>query len=258
MKKETSQQDIFIIEEDQYQPGISIDCVIIGFHAGTLKVLLSRFKDFDKWMIPGGFVRRDESLDEAATRLLKLRTGLEEIFLSQFYTFGDCDRTNILENTLISNKGKYQFGATDWLLQRFISVGYFALVDYSKIELSAIPDNEEAKWFQIRDIPELYADHNRIVDQALLSIRQQLDYIPFGLELLPKKFALSELRLIYETLLGKELDRRNFQRKIMALDILEKLEEMRKNWGHRTTTLYSFDEEKYRKAVEKGISLVNW
>lgn len=258
MKKEISEQNIFILDENEFQQGISIDCVIIGFHEGTLKVLLNKFIHFDKWMLPGGFVYKDEGINEAAIRLLTERTRLEKIFLRQFHTFGDCNRTNNTENKDISNNGQYRLMNTDWLLQRFITIGYFALVDYSKIELPAISNQDAVKWFDINELPELYADHNKIVAQALISIRQQLDYIPFGLELLPKKFALSELRLTYETLLGKELDRRNFQRKIMTLDILEKLDELRKNWGHRTATLYSFDEEKYKKAVENGISLVNW
>lgn len=258
MKKTTTDPNLLRLEEDRLLPGISIDCVIIGFNAGTLNVLLNKFVDFEKWMIPGGFVHTDENLNDAATRILKTRTGLDKIFLSQFYTFGDCNRTTKAENTHILDNGTYEFTSSEWFLKRFISVGYFALVDCSKIDLSIMPAQEEVKWFRIDNIPELYADHNKIVEHALVSIRKQLDYIPFGLELLPEKFALSELRLVYETLLGKELDRRNFQRKIMTLDILEKLEEVRKNWGHRTATLYSFNEEKYRKAVEEGISLVNW
>ncbi|MDU1892218.1 MAG: NUDIX domain-containing protein [Dysgonomonas sp.] len=254
MRKEKQSANVLQYSADVFHPGTSVDCVIFGFHEGTLKILLNKFSYYNKWMIPGGFVHKDENVDDAAYRLLTLRTGLSDIYLRQFYLFGDKDRTNIEENEDML----IRWGITDseerkkhWLVQRFVSVGYYALVEYSKVKIET-NDDEEIAWFDLDEIPVLYTDHNKIIEKALATIRMQLLILPFGYELLPEKFTMTELRIIYETILRQKLDRRNFQRKMLGTGLIHKLDEVSKKWGVKSSALFSFDKEKYYNAVENG------
>lgn len=247
-------------QADLFLPGISLDCVIFSFHDGNLNILLNRFLNYSKWMLPGGFVHREESVDEAAARTLTSRTGIRDIYLRQFHLFGDRNRINIEENQdLLVNKAAAETEQVntigeEWFLQRFISVGYFAFVKFEKINLPVNP-REDTQWFDVHAIPVLYADHNKIIDKAISTIRGQLNSIPIGYELLPEKFMLTQLRIIYETILDKKLDRRNFQRKILSTGLVYKLDEVYKQWGYKSSALYSFDKEKYKDAIKNGISL---
>jgi hypothetical protein len=237
--------------ETVYQQGVSVDCVVFGFHDRMLKVLLSKFNFFHKWMLPVGFIMKDEDMDAAACRVLKKITGLNDIYLYQFHTFGSTIRPNAKEHWTIMAK----MGLTDtnhWLAQRFVSVGYYALVDYSQVNINANA-NEEVRWFNINEIPSLYSDHNSIIEKALLTIRTQLDIIPIGYKLLPEKFSLSELRIIYETILEQELDRRNFQRKILSTGYLIPLNEYCRKAGQKPTALFSFEKEKCEEALKSII-----
>jgi hypothetical protein len=234
-----------------YQQGISIDCVVFGFHDRMLKVLLSKFNFFHKWMLPVGFIMNDEDMDAAAYRVLKKRTGLDNIYLYQFHAFGSNVRPNLKEHIEIMSK----MGLKDnnhWLAQRFISVGYCALVQYSQVQIRANA-NEEVRWFNLNEIPSLYSDHNSIIEKALSTIRTQIDALPIGYKLLPEKFPLSELRLIHETILGCELDRRNFQRKILATGYLTKLDEYQTKTGQKPAVLFSFDKQKCDEALQNII-----
>ena len=251
-------ENLFVLDSNIFLPGVSVDCVILGFHDRDLKVLLNKFNYTDNWMLPGGFVYQGEAVDESAYRVLSTRTGLKDTYLRQFHTFGDCNRTKIEQNTKIVEQTTDNYTNEHWFLQRFVSIAYYALVEYSKVKVSVEDKLDQTQWFPIHEIPELYGDHNKIIDKAIQTLRQQLDYIPIGYELLPEKFTLSELRIIYETLLNKTLDRRNFQRKILSLNIIEKLDETRRKWGNRPTTLYSFNKEYYTEAIKNGISFVNW
>jgi hypothetical protein len=234
--------------ETVYQQGVSVDCVVFGFHDRMLKVLLTKFNFFHKWMLPVGFIMKDEDMDAAAYRVLKKRTGLDNIYLYQFHTFGSTVRPNLKEHRDIMAK----MGLKDdrhWIAQRFISIGYCALVEYSKVHIR--PNiNEEIRWFNINEIPSLYSDHNNIVEKALSTIRTQIEIRPIGYKLLPEKFPLSELRIIYETILGQELDRRNFQRKILSSGYLTKLDEVHVKIGQKPTTLFAFDKEKCEEALK--------
>jgi hypothetical protein len=243
--------DKIMNNETIYQQGISIDCVVFGFHNKMLKVLLSKFNFFHKWMLPVGFIMKDEDMDSAAYRVLKKKTGLDNIYLYQFHAFGSMLRPNFNEHRDIMAK----MGLNDndhWLAQRFISVGYCALVEYSQVNIRAHA-NEEIKWFNINEVPLLYSDHNSIIEKALSTIRMQMRIIPIGYKLLPEKFPLSELRVIYETILGRELDRRNFQRKILSTGYLIKLDELHRKIGQKPTALFSFDKEKCDEAMQNII-----
>lgn len=256
MGKKQQSENVLNVSAESFHPGISVDCVIFGFHEGTLKILLNKFKHYTKWMIPGGFVYKDENVDDSAYRVLSNRTGLSDIFLRQFYLFGDKNRTDIEENKDMLTKGGIEGNEkrnNHWLAQRFVSVGYYALVEYSKVRIET-NDDEEIAWYDLEDVPELYSDHNKIIEKALATIRMQLLILPFGYELLPEKFTMTELRLIYETILKQKLDRRNFQRKMLSTGLIYKLDEVSKKWGVKTSALFSFDKEKYLNAVENGFT----
>ncbi len=242
---------------ESFCPGISLDCVILGFHDGNLKVLLNKYACYTKWMLPGGFIYKDEHVDDAAVRTLVSRTGLSDVYLRQFYLFGDVSRTSIEENEdmlIRQGFGKEDLTVSNWFLQRFLSVGYYAFVEYAKVKVQSSIE-EDIAWFDLDNLPQLYADHNHIISKALSTIRSRLSSLPIGYELLPEKFTLTELRIIYETIMGSKLDRRNFQRKILSTGMVVKLDEVYKKWGQKSSALYSFDKVKYQDALKNGIPI---
>jgi 8-oxo-dGTP diphosphatase len=232
-----------------FLPHLSIDNVIFGFHNNELKVLLLQWKENNRWCLPGGFIYRDEHIEEAAIRVLKLRTGLDNIFLQQFYTFGDPHR----------ERGKHgitkpkQVKAHSWFMERFVTIGYWALVEFSKVVPKPDEFSETCSWWDIDKVPPLILDHNKILEKALQSLRLNLNDYPVGKDLLTQKFTMPELQRLYETILGKQLDRRNFQKKVLALGILERLEERKVGGAHKAPFLYRFDQKKYERAMKHGL-----
>ncbi len=237
-----------------FHPGFSIDCVIFGFHENELKVLLLQMKGVQHWSLPGGFVLKDENVDEAAGRILESRTGLNKVFLQQFYLFGNTDRNNIEINKKYLTIHNIAFDDEHWLLQRFITMGYYALVEFSKANPRPDILSTSCEWWDINKLPDLGLDHRDIVEKALDNVRRQLSYLPIGYNLLPKKFTMPELQKLYETILGKKLDRRNFQRKILSYKILNRLEERKTGGAHKAPYLYSFNLDRYNKALAEGLS----
>lgn len=228
-----------------YIPSLSIDCVIFGFHDGNLKVLLTKFKDKNLWALPGGYVLKTENLVHAANRILYTRTGAENIYLQQFRVFGDLNRS----------EGFFEeYDAALWNKQRFISIGFYALVNYSRVNLVVDDISEACEWKSIDELPQFMMDHKSIFDKALLTLRKQLNHKPIGYNLLPEKFTMPELQKLYEIILGKKLNRGNFYRKMLRYDILEKLDESRKGGAHKAPDLYKFDVDKYQDALENGLS----
>ena len=232
---------------------ISLDCVIFGFHENDLKVLVLHYKSTKEYALPGGFMRFDESLEDAAKRVLQQRTGLDNIFLKQFKVFSDLERakTNPAVQDLVAAGLDIDTAFFD---KRFISVGFYALVEYTKV--NPMPDelSDTCEWVSLSSSLKLMLDHNMIVEKALDVLRQQLNTQPIGYNLLPEKFTMPELQKLYETILGKELDRRNFQRKILSYKILNKLEERRKGGAYKSPFLYEFNLENYQKALNDGLS----
>jgi len=205
---------------DYPQPSVTVDIIIFTIQEKKLKVLLVKrgiepFKGM--WAIPGGFVRINESLEEAAERELKEETGVEADYLEQLYTFGDVKR---------DPRG------------RVITVVYFALIKPEKINLKASTDAFEAKWFSVNNLPKLAFDHAKILKYALKRLRWKFEYTTTAFSLLPKKFTLTQLQEIYEIVLGKKFDKRNFRKKILSLKILKKSGK-EKNVSHRPSQLYS-------------------
>jgi len=244
----------FIVEnEEAYLPSLSLDCVIFGFHENQLKVLLLKMKNAKQWCLPGGFVFKNENIDQAVKRVLKERTGLSEIFLQQFNVFGRPKRSdsNFLRNIL--KKDGIELSDDHWLLRRFVTIGYYALVEYSYVNPK--PDNfsEFCSWRDVDDLPLLMMDHKQIVENALQTLRLHLNYHPVGYNLLPQKFTMPQLQKLYETILNKRLDRRNFQRKILSYKILKRLSEVKKGGAHKAPYLYSFNLRNYQKALQEGL-----
>jgi 8-oxo-dGTP diphosphatase len=236
---------------------VSIDCVIFGFHEGELKVLLLRWKGTDGWSLPGGRIYFEESADDAVNRILQERTGLSKIFLQQFHTFGDTNRNKYFTEEQLLKKLESTFGEgffDDIIHKRVVSIGYFALVEFERVQ--ATPDwfTDECRWWSIPEVPPLLFDHNEMIGRALVALRQQIRNQPVGYDLLPEKFTMPELQRLYETILDKPFDRRNFQKLLMSYDILEKLDEKKVGAANKSPYLYRFDPVKYQAAVQQGVS----
>ena len=229
-----------------YLSSVSIDCVIFGFHDGQMKVLLLRWKGTEEWCLPGGRIRHGENMGAAAYRNLQQRTGLSEVFLQQFHTFGDAARYS-LQETLAKLDLPIEAGKE--LISRDVSVGYYALVEFANV--TPTPDffTEECRWWDVSQVPTLLFDHNEMITLALKTLRRQLSYQPIGYNLLPDKFTMPDLQQLYETILGQSLDRRNFQKRMLGYGILERLEERKIGGAHKAPYLYRFDKEKYEKAL---------
>jgi 8-oxo-dGTP diphosphatase len=242
-----------LANKEKYQPGLSIDSVIFGFHDNQLKVLLIKTKYSEDWALPGGFVRVGESIDEGAVNVLQGRTGLKGIFLRQFATFGQANRNPKEFSHNVLNFYGIPLDDAQWYVSRFVTIGYYALVDF----LQAVPqpegNNEKVEWIDCNAVPELILDHKEIFDKALETLRMELNLVPVGYNLLPEKFTIPELQRLYETILGRKLDRRNFLRKITSIGILTKLDEKKSNVAHKAPNLYSFDKERYEEVLKIGL-----
>jgi 8-oxo-dGTP diphosphatase len=254
IRKTGSLNDVLHRGAEVLLPSVSVDCVIFGFHAGELKVLLLKGAHNQKWMLPGGFIYKDEDVEEAASRVLQERTQLTGIFLQQFYLFGDVKRTEQKHAKILLEKAGVEDPEEHWILQRFVTVGYYALVEYEKV--APVPDenSSECAWHNVMALPNLIIDHKQIIEKGLQSLRIHLNYQPIGYNLLQKEFPLKDLQLIYEAILGKKLDRSNFQRKILSYDILDRKEKKFSGGSHRAPYLYSFNKEKYFKALKEGLN----
>jgi ADP-ribose pyrophosphatase YjhB (NUDIX family) len=233
---------------ENYLPHFSIDCVVFGFHEGIMKVLLLQVKNEGEWYLPGGFMLKKEPIENAANRILKERTGLDKIFLQQFHVFGDPERSKahfeMYKDMLPASQ--------NWFTNRFLTIGYYALVDF----IDANPTRDELSvsctWRDLHDVPELKLDHSLILKTALDTLRLQLNYQPIGYNLMPKEFTMPELQKLYETILDKKLDRRNFQRRMLGFGILNRSEQQRKGGAHKAPYLYSFNQENYQAALKEG------
>ncbi len=242
-----------MINDKELLPSISVDCVIFGFHENQLKVLLLLMKNLKQWALPGGFVKTSEDIDVSAARVLKERTGLDDIFLRQVHLFGDARRNEGFARQLVDH-GVIDQANQPFFEKRFVTLAYYALVEYSRV--NPLPDaiSEACEWFSLDEIPTMILDHERLISRSLENLRRDLSYLPIGKNLLPEKFSMPELQALYETLLNQKLDRRNFQRKMLGYDILIRLDERRKGGAHKSPYLYRFDEEKYAETLRKGLN----
>lgn len=205
---------------------LAVDCIIFGFDNENLRILLIK-RDFEpekgKWSLIGGFLKRNETLDDAASRVLNTLTGVKNIYMEQFYSFSEIDRDPV---------------------ERTISTSYFALINI-KDHNEELIESFNAKWFSVQEAPSLIFDHNEMVAKAIRRLRRRVSIQPVGFELLPKKFTMLQLQKLYEAILNKKLDKRNFINKINSLDILIKLDEKDKASSTKGSFLYRFDQCKY-------------
>jgi 8-oxo-dGTP diphosphatase len=242
-------------EANAFLPHLAVDCVVFGFHEGELKILLTHWHRRQRWSLPGGFVRRDETLDEAAHRILRMRTQLDHIYLVQYHTFGGLNRRDEVIAHMFDGSAE-EGAAAAWVQERFVSVGYYALVDWA--DVTPTPDGmltDDCRWWDLRTRPPLLFDHDEMVERALCVLRTQLRHGPVGINMFPKTFTLPELQRLYEGVLDRQLDRRNFQKKMLDLGILERVGQLRGEGVRRAPYLYRFDVPKYEAALRDGISL---
>lgn len=214
---------------------VAVDLVIFTIRDGALHALLIQraAPPFEgRWALPGGFILHGESLEDAALRELAEETGVRNVYLEQLYSFGDPDR---------DPRG------------RVISVAYYALVAADRAPLSAGSDASAARWWPVAEHPPLAFDHGRILEYALERLRNKLEYTTVGFQLLPPKFTLTQLQLVYEAILGRALDKRNFRRKMELLGILRPLQEWAREGRSRPAQLFTFSAKRFEKLKDKGI-----
>ncbi|MCR5569216.1 MAG: NUDIX hydrolase [Paludibacteraceae bacterium] len=220
---------------DYPRPMVATDCVIFGFDGAKLQVLLVKrgeepFKD--SWVLPGGFLKMEESAEVSARMMLQSKTGLSNTYIEQFHTFSAPDRD---------------------VRGRVISIAYYALVRKQEVREGA--NASEAAWFSLDELPELVFDHKDILDMALAKLRERIMFQPVGFELLPEKFTMRALQSLYEAILGVEFDRRNFSKKILHVGLLTDMNETSRPTPKREAKLYKFNSESYERLKEKGFRL---
>ncbi|MEL6122654.1 MAG: NUDIX domain-containing protein [Bacteroidota bacterium] len=238
-----------------------VDCVVLAFDEGVLKVLLLKWKVGSFWSLPGGYVMSQESLDDAAARILADRTGLGEAYLEQFHTFSDPTRAFVSSPKDVSTvtemmkelDPKGDLGFIDWLTKRFLSTGYLSLVRLSETQVSPDFLIDSCHWIDVTKLPPLGGDHDHIVGTAVEHLRKAIRYSPIGLSLLPERFLMKDFQQMYEAILDTSLDRSNFQRKILKQNILIRHEKRMSGGAHRAPYLYSFDHQRYSAKARSGL-----
>ncbi len=214
---------------------LTVDAAVFGYEHGHISVLLvkRKYAPFKgEWALPGGFVLENENLEEAVERELLEETGVKINYLEQLYTYGD---------TMRDPRG------------RVVSVAYFGLVKPTVFKITAATDAEQVAWFPVNKLPKLAFDHKTILNMAVKRLQGKITYEPIGFELLDKKFPFSDLEKLYTTVLGREIDRRNFKKKITNLKILDELDEKVSNGRGRPGSLFQFNEQRYFELKKEGI-----
>lgn len=232
-----SMQDI---QTTEFLPHLAFDIVIFGFSGNALKILLLEYHNTGFFALPGGFVGKEEDLDLAVLNGLQERTGLEHIHLEQFHTFGRMDRfrPDVMRTILRANGTDPE--DVPWMLERFISVGYYSLIDYTKVQPTPDELSDSLEWYPVEDLPELQFDHEKIVQKALSVLRQNLGTILVGVNMLPERFTIKELQKVHEAILGAPLNRSSFQRRMLASGRLVRHEKQYTGGSHKAPYLYSF------------------
>ncbi len=234
-------------DQDKYIPGVIISCVVFCFESGRLKLLLCNSKWLGKWVLPGGLISYNEGADDAVRRILKEKIGVKQPYLKQFHFFCNKGRIDIdgSENTDYSTT------------PRSINLAYYSFVRADELKLPET-DADGLRWFPICDCSFAHEDHQEIIYTCISSIRKQIGFLPIGYKLLSEKFTMPVLRTIYESILDRNIDRRNFQRKILSIGCVKPLDEKRSigGRGHKSPNLYRFEKKIYEEAEEQGLQLM--
>jgi 8-oxo-dGTP diphosphatase len=251
--KQTEQQE-FYMDAEQFLKNVAVDNVIFGYHDKELKVLLQKPFIVNKWTITGGHIRKTESIEEAACRIAFERTGLKDLFLEQFRSFGSPNRAKdeTFNAKSITEKTGIEIPHDLWIFDYFVTVGFYTLTEFSQVAPTKGTYDDDCKWWPINELPPMLFDHEYMIQEALKALRVNIAHHPIGYELLPEKFTLPQIHALYESILGKSLDDRNFSRKLLANGILIKLKETKKIGAHRSPFLYTFDKEKYDLGLQNG------
>ncbi|MDB5120102.1 MAG: hypothetical protein JWN56_1320 [Sphingobacteriales bacterium] len=241
----------------EYLRNVAVDNVIFGYHEKELKVLLQQPYALDKWTVTGGYIKRTESIEEAANRIAFSRTGLKNLFFQQFRSFGNPERvrdSKFNAKTLTAMTG-IEIPADSWIFEYSVSVGFYTLTEFSMVDLKKGELEAQCNWWPVSELPPLMFDHQYIVNEALKALRLHISHSPIGYELLPEKFTLPEIYSLYETILDKSLDDRNFAKRLMATGIIIKLNETKRIGAHRSPYLYKFDKDKYEAGLKNGVTM---
>lgn len=243
------------LPNSELNPHVSADCVIFGYDFEDLKVLLiernyhpaksASDKRVTDWLLPGDLVKDDEDLDTSARRVLNELTGLDNIYMEQFYTFGNPDRVRKARDM-------------EWLKSirahpeaRVITVGYLALVKLEGYVPSPHSFAEKSVWVSVNEVPELAFDHNQILAKALETLQLKLKYTAIAFELMPRKFTIGQLQKLYEVIAGKKFDKRNFRRKLKSLNLLIPLDEKQKGVSHKPALVYKYNQKAFQLAQKE-------
>ena len=227
-------------ERKNYLPHIAYDSVIFGFSGEKLKILVMEYLNTRLFALPGGFVGVAENLNDAVRRGLKERTGLSNIYLQQCHVFGDVKRHQPSVMRIILQANGHEPGDDHWMLDRFISVVYYALINYTKVKPRPDALSDSCEWYDVDALPKLMLDHGSIVKKALDTLRKNLDEQIVGMNLLPKQFTMKELQQVYEAIKGEKLQRTNFQRKMLASGLLTRHKKVFSGKAHKAPYLYQF------------------
>jgi len=238
----THPAEAFFNSPEGFLRNVSVDNVIFGYHEKELKVLLQQPFNVSKWTVTGGYIKR---------------TGLKDLYLQQFKSFGSPQRSK--DNDFLpghmSKVTGFDVPADSWIFDYFVSIGFYTLTEFSKVSPAKGEYEADCRWWTVSDLPPMMFDHARIIGEALNALRLHIAHYPIGYELLEEKFTLPEIHNLYETILGKSLDDRNFAKKLMATGIIIKLNETRRIGAHRSPFLYKFDTEKYNEGLKTGVAL---
>lgn len=229
-------EDLYKQKDKMY---VATDCIIFGFDSGNLKLLLFRRRVSPlagEWSLIGSFVKLDEDVSKAAERVLEEITGLKDVYMEELKVYGAADR----------DPG-----------YRCISIGQYALIRLNDYDRELVKEHG-AEWFDVDDLPHLVLDHEQMVKDALEKLKRKARIQPLGFELLPEKFTIPQLQSVYEAIFQKELDSRNFRKKVLSHNVLVKLDEKDKTSSKRGAYLYKFDHERYKKLTEKGYDFEIW
>lgn len=230
-----------LVNAEDYINQLSVDCVIFGFHNNSLKVLMLKYFNLDIWALPGGFIFNDEDVDDAAQRVLYERTHLNDVYLEQFHAFGKKDRSKSDIHQTLTKNLDLKLPEDHWLFKRYVSIAYLSLIDYTLTPTFPDAFNEKCEWFDTENLPDQIAfDHREMILKGREYLRKNLDFKIHGSNLLPDRFTMKELRRLYQCILGEPLRRNNFQRKVLSLGILERLDKKYDGSANRAPYFYRF------------------